>query len=48
MAKRTGNINFLNNLTVMTDILDEISMPSHVCAVTLYTLQKANKLVPHN
>jgi hypothetical protein len=38
-----GNMNFLNNLTLMTDILDEISMLSHMCAVTLYNFIKSQQ-----
>jgi hypothetical protein len=40
MAKRMGNINFLNNLT---EILDKISMPSHMCAVSLYNFTKSQQ-----
>jgi hypothetical protein len=43
MAKTMGNIHLLNNLTLMTDILDEISMPSHMCAVTLYNFTKSQQ-----
>jgi hypothetical protein len=43
MAKRMGNKDFLNDLTLMTDILDEISMLSHMCAVMLYNFTKSQQ-----